>query len=98
MIERLKMLNITDVRIKKVDSAGRMKAVASVTLDDALVIHDIKVVEGHNGLFVAMPSKKLQDGDFRDIAHPISSEARQHLQDIVFSAYNEVLEEENTEE
>ena len=57
------MLNITDVRIKKVDSAGRMKAVASVTLDDALVIHDIKVVEGHNGLFVTMPSKKLQDGD-----------------------------------
>ncbi|NLY37040.1 MAG: septation regulator SpoVG [Tissierellia bacterium] len=81
------MLNITDIRIKKVVGSGKMKAVASITIDDAFVIHDIKVVDGHNGLFVAMPSKKLPDGDFRDVAHPISVEARAFLQEKIFSAY-----------
>lgn len=86
------MLNITDIRIKKVVGTGKMKAVASITIDDAFVIHDIKVVDGHNGLFVAMPSKKLPDGDFRDVAHPISADARAFLQEKIFFAY-ESLEE-----
>ena len=81
------MLNITDIRIKKVEGTGTMKAVAAITIDDAFVIHDIKVFDGHNGLFVAMPSKKLPDGDFRDVAHPISVEARAFLQEKIFSAY-----------
>ena len=69
-------MNITDVRIRKINMDGRMKAIVSVTFDDAFVVHDVKVVEGQNGLFVAMPSRKMPDGEFRDIAHPISSSAR----------------------
>lgn len=84
------MLNITDIRIKKLDGSGKMKAVASITLDDAFVIHDIKIVEGHNGLFVAMPSKKLPDGDFRDVAHPINADTRAYLQQCIFSAYEDI--------
>lgn len=86
------MLNITDIRIKKLEGLGKMKAVASITLDDAFVIHDIKIVEGHNGLFVAMPSKKLPDGDFRDIAHPINADTRAFLQEKIFSIYEEMDE------
>ncbi|NLY73239.1 MAG: septation regulator SpoVG [Tissierellia bacterium] len=84
------MLNITDIRIKKLDGSGKMKAVASITIDDAFVIHDIKIVEGHNGLFVAMPSKKLPDGDFRDVAHPINADTRAYLQQRIFSAYEDI--------
>lgn len=86
----LAMLNITDIRIKKLDGSGKMKAVASITIDDAFVIHDIKIVEGHNGLFVAMPSKKLPDGDFRDVAHPINADTRAYLQQRIFSAYEDI--------
>ncbi|HZK10278.1 MAG TPA: septation regulator SpoVG [Clostridia bacterium] len=86
------MLNITDIRIKKVEGGGKMKAIASITLDDAFVIHDIKIVEGYNGVFVAMPSRRLPDGDFRDIAHPINADSRAFLQKKIFSAY-EGLEE-----
>jgi len=82
---------ITDVRVRKVLAAGRMKAIVSITLDDMLVIHDVKVVEGSNGLFVAMPSRKMPDGEFRDIAHPINSSARELIQSAVLQAYENVI-------
>ena len=84
-------MNITDVRVRKVLTEGKMKAIVSVTLDDAFVIHDVKVVDGQNGLFVAMPSRKTPTGEFRDIAHPISQEARDLLQSRVLEKYEEAL-------
>jgi len=87
-------VNITDVRIRKILAEGKMKAIVSVTLEDSLVIHDVKVVDGQNGLFVAMPSRKMPTGEFRDIAHPISQEARDVLQTKVLEKYREALEEE----
>ena len=69
-------MNITDVRIRKVNDEGKMKAVVSITFDDEFVVHDIKIIEGQNGLFIAMPSRKMGEGDFRDIAHPLVSEMR----------------------
>lgn len=78
---------VTDVRVRKVLAEGKMKAIVSVTLDDMFVIHDVKVVEGQNGLFVAMPSRKTPDGEFRDIAHPITSSARELIQSAVLQAY-----------
>lgn len=82
-------MQVTDVRIRKVNQDGKMKAVCSVTFDDAFVVHDVKVVEGQNGLFVAMPSRRTPAGEFRDIAHPISAAARQQIQDAVLKAYQE---------
>ncbi|MGX8797006.1 septation regulator SpoVG [Fusibacter sp. JL298sf-3] len=82
-------MNITDVRIRKLKDDGKMKAVVSLTFDDAFVIHDIKVIEGQNGLFVAMPSRKVGEADYRDIAHPINQETRSRIQDIIFAAYDE---------
>ena len=84
-------MNITDVRIRKMTKEGNMKAVASVTIDNELVIHDIKIIEGENGLFIAMPSRKTSDGQYRDIAHPISSESREVLQGAILEAYEKVL-------
>lgn len=84
-------MEVTDVRVRKVLMEGKMKAIVSVTLDDSFVIHDVKVVEGHNGLFVAMPSRKTPDGEFRDIAHPITSSAREVIQTAVLNAYGEVV-------
>jgi stage V sporulation protein G len=84
-------MNITDVRIRKVYVEGKMKAIVSVTFDDAFVIHDVKVVEGQNGLFVAMPSRKTPEGEYRDIAHPISTDARAVIQDAVLKAYEEAI-------
>lgn len=86
-------MTITDVRIRKINSEGKMRAIASVTIDDEFVVHEIKVIEGQNGLFVAMPSRKTPDGDYKDIAHPIVSETREHLQKIVLEKYNESSEE-----
>lgn len=82
-------MNITDIRIRRVNSAGRMKAVVSVTFDNQFVVHDIKVVEGNNGFFVAMPSRKGADGEFRDVAHPITTETRNMMQTMILDAYNE---------
>ena len=82
-------MNITDIRVRKINLEGRMKAIVSVTFDDALVIHDVKVVEGDKGLFVAMPSKKMPDGEYKDIAHPISSQAREVIQNAVLKVYEE---------
>lgn len=91
-------MNITDIRVRRIASEGRMKAVVSVTFDDAFVVHDIKVVEGEKGLFVAMPSKKMPNGEFRDIAHPITSEARSTIQGHVLERYSEVLAEAEEKE
>jgi len=84
-------LIVTDVRVRKILTEGKMKAIVSVTLDDMFVIHDVKVVEGQNGLFVAMPSRKTPDGEFRDIAHPITSSAREVIQNAVLQAYEAAL-------
>lgn len=84
-------MDITDIRIRKVNVEGKMKAVVSVTFDNAFVVHDVKVVEGTNGLFVAMPSRKTPEGEFRDIAHPISSAAREVIQTAVLKAYQEAM-------
>lgn len=85
---------VTDVRIRKITKEGKMKAVVSITLDDEFVIHDIKVIEGEQGLFIAMPSRRTSDGEYRDIAHPINSETRTKIQNIILEKYQIVLEEE----
>lgn len=83
-------MKITDVRLRKVNNQdNRMKALVSITFDDAFVIHDLRVIEGNNGQFVAMPSKRTPDGEFRDIAHPIHSDMRQHVQEEVMRVYEE---------
>ena len=84
-------MNITDVRIRKVNDEGKMKAVVSITFDDEFVVHDIKIIEGQNGLFIAMPSRKMGEGDFRDIAHPLVSETRNKIRDAIFEEYDKVL-------
>lgn len=86
-------MNITDVRIRKVSDDGKMKAVVSITFDDEFVVHDIKIIEGQNGLFIAMPSRKMGEGDFRDIAHPLVSETRNKIKDAIFEEYNKILNE-----
>ena len=86
-------MQITDVRVRKVTREGKLKAVVSITLDEEFVVHDIKVIEGEKGLFIAMPSKKAQDGEYRDIAHPINTETRERIQDIILQQYEESLEE-----
>ena len=85
-------MNITDVRIRKVEAEGKMKAVVSVTFDDEFVVHDIKIIEGQNGLFIAMPSRKAADGEYRDIAHPINSRTRSELQDLILARYSQAVE------
>lgn len=80
-------MQITDVRLRRVNAEGRMKAIASITFDEEFVVHDIRVIDGNNGMFVAMPSKRTPDGEFRDIAHPISSATRDRIQEAVLAAY-----------
>lgn len=80
-------MNITDVRVRKVAKDGKMRAVVSITIDNEFVVHDIKVIEGDKGLFIAMPSRKTVDGEYRDIAHPINTETRAKLQSLVLEAY-----------
>lgn len=86
-------MKITDVRIRMITEASKMKAVASVTFDDEFVVHDIKIIDGQNGLFIAMPSKRLGDGDYRDIAHPLSSAVRERIKTAILSAYDKALAE-----
>ena len=90
-------MNITDVRVRKVAKEGRMKAVVSITIDDEFVVHDIKVIEGEKGLFIAMPSRKATDGEYRDIAHPINSGTRDRIQTIILEKYQEVMDAEPEE-
>ena len=87
-------MQITDVRVRKLTAEGKLRAVASITLDDEFVVHDIKIIEGEKGLFIAMPSKKTGDGEYRDIAHPIQSSTRERIQQIVLKAYDEASETE----
>ena len=91
-------MNITDVRVRKVAKEGKMKAVVSVTIDDEFVVHDIQVIEGEKGLFIAMPSRKATDGEYRDIAHPINSVTRERIQNIILDKYQEVMAAEPEEE
>ncbi len=86
-------MTITDVRVRKVDKEGKLKAVVSVTIEDCFAIHDIKVIEGDHGLFIAMPSRKAQDGTYKDIAHPINSQTRDELQQRILRAYEEMPQE-----
>ncbi len=90
-------MNITDVRVRRVAKEGKMKAVVSITIDEEFVVHDIKVIEGEKGLFIAMPSRKATDGEYRDIAHPINSETRERIQGIILEKYEQVLAEEPVE-
>lgn len=91
-------MEITDVRIRKMSDEGKMKAIVSITFDDEFVVHDVKIIEGQNGLFVAMPSRKMGEGDFRDIAHPLLSETRNKIKDAIFAEYDKLLNELPTAE
>lgn len=92
-------MEITDVRVRKVAKQGKMKAIVSITLDNEFVVHDIKVIEGEKGVFIAMPSRKASDGEYRDIAHPINSETRDKMQSIILAKYEAaLLEADETEE
>ena len=86
-------MQITDIRIRSVEKEGKMKAVVSITIDDEFVVHDIKIIEGEKGMFIAMPSRKAADGEYRDIAHPINTDTRERLQSMILSKYQESLEE-----
>ncbi|HBE08644.1 MAG TPA: septation protein SpoVG [Lachnospiraceae bacterium] len=91
-------MNITDIRMRKIDKEGKMKAVASITIENEFVVHDIKVIEGEKGLFIAMPSRKASDGEYKDIAHPIRSETRELLQNMILDKYRtEILEGQQSE-
>ena len=88
-------MQITDVRVRKVTKEGKMKAIVSITLDNEFVVHDIKVIEGEKGLFIAMPSKKASDGVYRDIAHPINSSTREAIQKIILESYERATAEQD---
>mgnify|MGYP000413466792 FL=1 len=92
-------MEITDVRIRKVTDEGKMKAIVSITFDEEFVVHDIKIIDGQNGLFIAMPSRKVNEGDFRDIAPPILSETREKIKNAIFQEYEKTLQsQDETEE
>ena len=84
-------MKITDVRIRRIAKEGKMKAIVSITLDDEFVVHDIKVIEGEKGLFIAMPSRKTSNGEYRDIAHPINSQTREQIQEMILNEYQRAL-------
>ena len=84
-------MQLTDVRIRRVEKEGKMKAVVSITIDEEFVVHDIKIIEGEKGLFIAMPSRKAADGEYRDIAHPINSGTRERIQKLILEKYEETL-------
>ena len=90
-------MEITDVRVRMISKEGKMKAVASITIDSVFVVHDIKIIDGEKGLFIAMPSRKNPDGEYRDIAHPINSETRDAIQNIILNAYEEEAAKEPEE-
>ena len=86
-------MKATDIRVRKIDSAGKLKAYVTVTFDDVFVVHNIKVIEGNNGLFIAMPSRVTNNGEHKDVAHPLNTDFRMELQEEVLKAYNEAEEE-----
>jgi len=85
-------MQITDIRVRKVAKEGKMRAVVSITIDDEFVVHDIKVIEGEKGLFIAMPSRKASDGEYKDIAHPINSDTRDRIQKMILEKYQETAD------
>ena len=91
-------MQITDVRVRRLTTDGKMKAVVSITIDNGFAVHDIKVIEGENGLFVAMPSRKTADEEYRDIAHPINSEVREYVQSLILEKYQEAVEQMNAKQ
>ena len=91
-------MNITNVHVRLIQKEGRVKAITAVTIDDCFVVHDIRVIEGNDGLFVAMPSRRLQSGEFRDIAHPINSETRRLFEEAILNQYAIAVEEERNAE
>ena len=91
-------MKITDVRVRKMTDGGKLKGVASITFDDEFVVHDIKVIEGDKGLFIAMPSRRAADGEYRDIAHPINSSTRSEIQAIILKKYEETADDDLTAE
>ena len=91
------IMQVTDVRVRRIEKEGKMKAIVSITLDNEFVIHDIKVIEGEKGLFIAMPSRKAADGEYRDIAHPINSGTREKIQNTILDRYQESLEADTEE-
>ena len=90
-------MQITDVRMRLISDDNKLKAIASVTFDDEFVVHDIKIINGQNGSFIAMPSRKIGENEYRDVAHPLTSETRSRIKDAVFSKYDELKEEESGE-
>ena len=88
-------MTISDVWVRKITKEGKLKAIVSITLDNEFVVHDIKVIEGEKGLFIAMPSKKSSDGEYRDIAHPINSSTREMIQSVILEKYQESMLEES---
>ena len=91
-------MKITDIKLRTFGDEAKLKAIVSITFDDSLAVHDIKVIEGEKGLFIAMPSKKAMDGEYRDIAHPINSGTREKIQSTILGKYEEALEKEPEEE
>jgi stage V sporulation protein G len=91
-------MQITDVRVRRIEKEGKMKAIVSITIDNEFVIHDIKVIEGEKGLFIAMPSRMAADGEYRDIAHPINSGTREMIQNTIIEKYQSMLAEESASE
>lgn len=92
-VKGVSQVQITDIRIRSVEKEGKMKAVVSITIDDEFVVHDIKIIEGEKGMFIAMPSRKASDGEYRDIAHPINTATRERLQSMISDKYQETLAE-----
>ena len=90
-----RVLNVTDIRVKRISTEGKMKAVASVTFDNSFVVHDIKIIEGQDKLFTAMPSRRTPEGIFKDIAHPINSETRAELERLILDKFAELAESED---
>lgn len=90
ILEGGEVMQITDVRVRKIANEGKMKAIVSVTFDNEFVVHDIKVIDGQNGLFIAMPSRKTPDGEFKDIAHPINTDTREKIQAAILAEYEKV--------
>jgi len=86
-------VEITDVRLRKIETEGKLRAYVSITFDDSFVVHDLRVIDGNKGMFVAMPSKRLPNGDHKDIAHPINTEIREKIQNAVLEIYNKELQE-----
>ena len=93
-VKGVNKVQVTDIRIRSVEKEGKMKAGVSITIDDEFVVHDIKIIEGEKGMFIAMPSRKASDGEYRDIAHPINTATRERLQNMILAKYRETQEEE----